>query len=57
MVGKKGDQEMNIKIDKPIGYFYHKPTKVNIAVYKPINWFRRMMIKMCFGLEYKEEQQ
>lgn len=41
-----------IKATKPIGYIEHKPTHTNISVYETIGWFKRMMLRLCFGLEY-----
>ena len=37
---------------EPIGYFDYKPTHYRINVYDKIGWFKRVMIKFCFGLEY-----
>lgn len=37
---------------QPIGFLYHKPTMTNIFIYKKINWFQRLMLRICFGLEY-----
>ena len=45
---------MNIIIGEPIGYLEHKPTHTNIAIYKPIGWFKRFMIRWCFDLHYYE---
>ena len=41
-----------IENNKPIGYLRHRPTNSVFSVYKKINWFQRIMIKLCFGLEY-----
>lgn len=38
--------------NKPIAYMKHKPTNSRISVYKKINWFQRIMFKLCFGFEY-----
>lgn len=38
----------------PIAYLVHEPTMTSISVYKPINWFQRVMIKWFFGLKYKK---
>lgn len=46
--------EMRIKIDEPIGYMEHKPTRTRINVYHSIGWFRRLMLRLCFGLEYNK---
>ena len=43
-----------INIDKPVAYLRHEPTRTQIAVYKKINRFQRLMIRVCFGLEYIE---
>lgn len=37
---------------EPVGYLEHEPTKTIISVYKPIGWFRRIMIQGCFGLKF-----
>lgn len=39
---------------KRIAYLIHPPTGYNVAVYEPIGWFKRMMIKWCFGLKYEK---
>lgn len=39
---------------KIVAYLVHEPTKSNIAVYKKIGFFQRIMIRMCFGLKYKK---
>lgn len=43
----------NIKLPDPIGMLKHKPTRTSISVYKPISRFKALMLKWCFGLEYK----
>lgn len=53
---KNTKNTMEIVFEKPIGYLEHKPTHSNIAVYKPIGWFKQLMIRWCFGFEYKEEK-
>ena len=40
------------KIEEPIGYLVHEPTHTHIADFTKIGWFKRTMIKWCFGLEY-----
>lgn len=45
---------MKIVFEKPIGYLVHKPTHSSIAVFTPIGWFKRLMIRWCFGLEYNK---
>ncbi|NDV63894.1 hypothetical protein D0T60_01345 [Bacteroides sp. 224] len=42
-----------IKQTKVLGHLVHEATKTKIAVYKPINRFRRLMIKWCFGFRYE----
>lgn len=46
--------ETIIKPQKIVGYLRHEPTHTYIGVFKPIGWFKRLMIRWCFGLEYKE---
>ena len=41
---------------KPIGYLIHKPTMSNIMVYHKINWFHKLMFKLCFGLKYVDSK-
>ncbi len=41
---------------KPIGWLEHKPTNSRFAIFQPIGWFKKLMIKWCFGLEYKEAE-
>jgi len=38
----------------PIGRFVHEPTHVEIAVYKPISRFKRLMFRWCFGLKFEK---
>lgn len=47
--------EIGYKIEKPviIAHLIHEPTKTVIPVYKPIGWFKRFMIRCCFGLKYE----
>lgn len=45
--------EAKIITKNPIGYLKHEPTGYSLAVYKPISRFKRLMLKWCFGLEYK----
>lgn len=45
--------ERNLMDDpKPIGYLEHEPTKTRICVFESINWFRRLMMRWCFGIKY-----
>lgn len=39
---------------EPIGYLRHEPTRMSIYVYKPIGWFKRVMLNWCFGLKYRK---
>lgn len=45
---------ITIEIPNPIGFLVHKETKTRIAVYKSVNWFRKLMFKLCFGLIYEK---
>lgn len=51
------DKKMWIKMDEPVGYLRHEPTKTCIFVYKKINIFQRWMLNLCFGLRYEENKQ
>lgn len=42
-----------IEFPKAIGYLVHEATMSQISVYHKINWFRRLCIRVCFGLKYK----
>lgn len=46
--------DCRINIPKVYGYLRHEPTQVQWACYKPIGKFKRLMLKWCFGLEYKK---
>lgn len=50
------DEKMRIKINEPVGYLHHEPTKICIPVYKKINVFQRWMLNLCFGLRYEENK-
>ena len=53
MVKSYNNSTVHLSIEnKPIGYLRHRPTNSVFGVYKKINWFQRIMIKLCFGLEY-----
>ena len=41
-----------IKPEKPVAYLQHEATKTQIGVYKKINRFQRLMMRICFGLKY-----
>lgn len=43
-----------IEPPKPIGYLQHPAIHTTIAVFHPINWFQRWMIKLCFGFRYEK---
>ena len=38
---------------RPIAYLIHEATNTQICVYKKINMFQRLMIRVCFGMKYK----
>ena len=40
---------------KPIGYLEHEESKTRIQVFKHIGWFRRCMLRWCFGVKYNKE--
>lgn len=42
---------------QPVGFLIHEATGTNIAIYKPINWFQRVMIKWRFGLKYQKKHE
>lgn len=49
------DETFNVKLPpKPIGQLEHEPTHSVISVYHKINWFRRIMLKLCFDLDYRK---
>lgn len=48
------DRTHKIKIVAPVGYLEHNPTGYTISVYKPISWFKALMLNWCFGLKYKK---
>lgn len=35
-----------------IGYLRHEPTGYSLAVYKPISRFKRLILRLCFGLKF-----
>lgn len=39
----------------PIGYLELEETMTRIPVFKRIGWFRHLMLKLCFGLKYIQE--
>lgn len=38
----------------PIGQLIHEPTMTTIKVYKPISRFKRLMLRLCFGLKFEK---
>lgn len=43
-----------ITFPTPIGHLKHEPTGYSLAVYKPISRFKRLMLKVCFGLKFEK---
>ncbi len=43
-----------IAVMNPVASLHHKATHTVIHVYKRMNWFQRIMIRWCFGLEYRK---
>lgn len=37
---------------EPMGYLEHKATHSRIPVYKKINAFQALMMRVCFGLKF-----
>lgn len=56
-IGAMKEAGYNIKLPDPIGQLIHEPTMSRISVYKPISRFKRIMLRWCFGLEYKPIKQ
>ena len=44
-----------ITTPKIYGKLNHEPTKTSLPCYKPIGWFKRLMLNWCFGLKYKKQ--
>lgn len=42
-------------LPKPIGYLEHEESMTRIPVFKRIGWFRRRMLRWCFGVKYIKE--
>ena len=42
-----------IELPEPIGYLYADYAQKAIAVFEPIGWFKRLMLRWCFGLKYE----
>lgn len=51
-VTTKQYNQSKIEVPQEIGYLKHEQTKTSIAVFSKINWFQRLMIRLCFGLKY-----
>lgn len=45
-----------IYVPKPTSYLYHEPTRLQFDVHSRIGWFRRLMLRWCFGLKYFEKK-
>lgn len=41
-----------IAVPSVYGHLEHEPTKVRFSVYSKIGWFKRLMLRWCFGLRY-----
>lgn len=39
---------------KAVAQLVHEATKSIIPIYKPLNWFQRRMIRLCFGFKYEK---
>ena len=46
------EQQGFIYVEKPVAYLLHEATEIKIAVYKKINRFQQIMMRICFGLKY-----
>lgn len=44
----------SIKLLVPVAYLYCPYLRVEISVYEPVGWFKRLMLRWCFGLEYRK---
>ena len=40
--------------EKPIAHLVHEQTKICLSVYSKIGWFKRLMLRLCFGLKYEK---
>lgn len=47
-------KEFFIEQPRVVARLVHESTKSVFLVYKPINWFQRLMIKWCFGFKYEK---
>lgn len=45
-----------VQTPKPIGYLEHEESKTRISVFKRIGWFRRCMLRWCFGVKYNNNK-
>lgn len=52
-IGAMKEVGYNIKLLDPIGQLVHEPTMSRISVYKPISRFKRLMLRLCFGLKFE----
>ena len=43
-----------VKFPDPICQLVHEPTMSRISVYKPISRFKRLMLRLCFGLKFEK---
>lgn len=44
-----------ITVPQPIGQLKCDYAQASIAVFEPIGWFKRLMLRWCFGLRYESE--
>lgn len=49
---KKEPISARIAVPTVYGHLEHEPTKHLISVYSKIGWFKRLMLRWCFGLRY-----
>lgn len=44
------------RLDRPkiYGYLNHDATKTTLTCYQSIGWFKRLMLKLCFGLRFEK---
>lgn len=47
------NKDYKIYMPKEIGVLHIPYTNITISVYRHIGWFKKRMIKWCFGLEYR----
>lgn len=41
-------------MEMPVGQLVHKYTHTRFCVYHKIGWFKKIMLKICFGLKYEK---